>query len=115
MIPTLRTMTLKSKLGFGKYKDLTVQKIIDIPLPLVLISAYYKLTSINYNEEVLGMLGITKDYQIKKPGTDGSVYINFLNKKGYKKKLRGEGSDKLKKQTKDLSRGNLQNKNQGHN
>jgi len=40
-------MTRKSKMGFGKYKEKTVQEMLDLRRTLVLISAYYKLTSIN--------------------------------------------------------------------
>ena len=67
MIPLLRTMTRKSRLGFGKYKDLTIQHILDMKLNSVLVSAYFKLTSINYTEDILQEIGISKEYRIKKP------------------------------------------------
>jgi len=67
MIPTLRILTAKSKLGFGKWKDYTVQELIDLRREIVLVSAYYKLTSINYVEEVLIKLKITEEYRIEKP------------------------------------------------
>ncbi len=114
MIPTLRTLTRKSKLGFGKYKDLTVQKILDMRMPLVLISPYYKLTSINYMEDILIELRITDDYRIKKPSKDLDMYYRFLNENGFKRITRGKGPDKLKKRTRPFTKSQLQSKNQGH-
>jgi len=113
MIPTLRTLTLKSTLGFGKYKDLTVQKILDMKMNLVLISPYFKLTSINYNEEVLSILSITEKYRITKPGTDNNLYYLFLNENGYIMKNKVQASDKLKKPIKELSKQLMQRINQG--
>lgn len=113
MIPTLRTLTRKSKLGFGKYKDLTVQKILDMNMPLVLISPYYNLTSINYTDDILNELKITNEYRIKKPSSNKKQYYRFLNENGFKKKTRGDGADKLKKQTKQLSKSQLQSLNHG--
>ena len=113
MIPTLRTMTRKSKLGFGKYKDFTVQKMFDMPKKIDLISAYYKLSSINYTDDILKDLGITKKYQIQKPGIDKDMYYIFLNENRYKKPPRGTGPDKLKTKTKPFSKKYMQSKNQG--
>lgn len=113
MIPTLRTLTRKSKLGFGKYKDLTVQNILDLKMPLVLISPYYKLTSINFIDDILDELKITQEYRIKKPSSNKDVYYKFLNENGFKLRDRGQGADKLKKQTKVLSKSQLQSINHG--
>jgi len=108
MIPTLRTMTRKSKMGFGKYKDKTVQEMLDLRRTLDLISAYYKLTSINYFEDILIELKITEDYRIEKPSANKEMYYKFLNENGYKLKSRVQGADKLKKQTKAFSKSQLQ-------
>lgn len=113
MIPTLRTLTKKSKLGFGKYKELTVQKIIDMRMPLVLISPYFKLTSINYTEDILKELRISSKYKVDKPGKDLELYYEFLDDKGFKRFDRGKGADKLKPMTKPMSKGKLRNINQG--
>lgn len=114
MIPTLRTMTRKSKIGFGKYKEKTVQELLDLRRNLVLISAYYKLTSINYKEDILNELKITEQYRIEKPSANKEIYYKFLNENGYKLKLRGQGADKLKKQTKNFSKRQLQGMNHGY-
>jgi len=113
MIPTLRTLTRKSKLGFGKYKDLTVQKILDMKMPLVLISPYFKLTSINYTEDILLELRITENYQINKPSSNKKEYYRFLNENGYHLRPRGRGADTMKKETKTPSISTLQGINHG--
>jgi len=114
MIPTLRTMTRKSTLGFGKMKDLTVQRILDLRKPLVLISSYYKLTSVNYTEDILNELKITKEYRIQKPSANKEMYYKFLNENGYELKPRSEkGADKMKRKTKPFSKGYLQGLNHG--
>ena len=115
MIPLLRTMTRKSKLGFGKYKDLTIQHILDMRMPQVLTSAYFKLTSINYTEDILQEIGISKEYRIKKPSSDKEMYYKFLKDKDKFKLRTREGSNKMKKESPRYSRSKLQGLNQGHN
>jgi hypothetical protein len=63
----LRTLTLKSKLGFGysEYKYLTISDLIIIKKEFLLIQYYYELSMINYNDELIDILCITK---IPKPG-----------------------------------------------
>ena len=77
MIPTLRTMTRKSKMGFGKYKDKTVQEMLDLRRNLDLISPYYKLTSINYTEDILNELNleetIIKTFDVKEKGNSENL------------------------------------------
>ena len=115
MIPTLRTMTRKSKLNFGKYKDKTIQQMLDLNRKVELISAYYKLTSINYTEDILNELNIVGGYVIEKPSSDRDMYYKFLNENGYKKRLRTrDGADRMKRESKPWSRSMLQRYNQGH-
>ena len=109
----LRTLTRKSKLGFGKYKDLTVQHILDMRMPLVLIAPYYKLTSINYIEDVLIELKITKEYRISKPSSNKDAYYNFLECNGFEKRARNTGADILITKAKPHSKAMLQSINQG--
>ena len=114
MIPTLRTLTRKSKLGFGKWKDHTVQELLDLRKHLVLIAPYYKLTSINYIEDILIELKITEQYRIEKPSANKEMYYKFLNENGYKLKQRGVyGSDILKKSRKQSTKAQLQSNNHG--
>ena len=115
MIPTLRIMTRKSKLNFGKYKDKTVQQMLELNRKIELISAYYKLTSINYTQDILDELKIVGDYVIDKPSSDKEMYYKFLNENGYKKRLRNRnGADRMKFETKRFSGAQLQRFNHGH-
>lgn len=115
MIPTLRTLTKKSKLGFGKHKDYTVQQMLDLRLNLQLISAYYKLTSINYNQEILDELKIVGEYVIDKPSSDRDMYYKFLKENGYKMKDRTRlGPNKMKFETRGFTAAQLQRLNHGH-
>ena len=114
MIATLRIMTRKSKLRFGKYHDYTVQEMLDLGRKRDLISAYYKLTSINYKEEILLELKITEKYRIQKPSSNTDMYYKFLKENGYEIKRWSGGADKLKKQTKLLSKKQLQSINHGY-
>lgn len=116
MTPLKRILTEKSKLGFGKYKDSTVQQLIDRRQKLRLISPYYTLTSIDYTESVLNTLGITQEYRISKPGKDKVMYYKFLNENGYEKPRRGleEGANIMKRFSKPYSKASLQGVNHGH-
>jgi len=110
----LRTLTKKSKLGFGKWKDYTVQELINLRKKEVLIAPYFKLTSINYTDDILKELGIIEGWIINKPSSDRQLYYEFLNSNGINKKVRGKGADKLKKERKLDSNDKLKNYNQGH-
>ena len=113
MIPTLRTLTKKSKLGFGKFKDETVQRILDLKKPLELISAYYKLSSINFTDDILLELKITDEFKLQKPCINLDLYYEFLEQKGFKKKIRVRtGSNAMKKETRLLSKSELRSFNQ---
>lgn len=118
MIPTLRVLTKKSKLGFGKYKHQTVQFMLDNMRKQRLISPYFNLTSITYTEEILNELGITKEWRIEKPGSDKEMYAKFIKDKDLYKRVESfgsdYGSDKLRKLSKRPSKLYLQRKNQGH-
>tara|TARA_R100001463_G_scaffold106123_2_gene160703 strand:- start:9 stop:356 length:348 start_codon:yes stop_codon:yes gene_type:complete len=109
----LRTLTRKSKLGFGKHKNMTVQQFLDENKPIKLISPYYKLTTINFTEDILDELNISPEWRVNKPGSNEDLYYKFLKEVGYDKKKRSSGADILKKYSKPPSRGKLQTKNHG--
>jgi len=114
MIPTLRTLTRKSKLGFGKWKQYTIQELINLNKLLVVISPYYKLTSINYTEDILIELKITEKYRIKKPSSNKKMYYKFLNENGYElKEEKVYSADVMKKKNKPLTKAQLQSINHG--
>ena len=111
-IPTLRTLTRKSKLGFGKYKDLTVQEMLNLRRYKELIAPYFLLTSINYIEDILIELRITVEFRINKPGNNKELHTVFLNSRGFKKRHSDHyGADGLKSEIKALSKSYLQGKN----
>jgi hypothetical protein len=64
----LRTLTEKSKLGFGKYADLPIWKIIDMGEKRYLRFTYYTLSNINYTEDVLRKIDVVEQDEIFKPG-----------------------------------------------
>ena len=69
-IPSLRTLTRKSKLGYGKYQDYTMQELIDLGQSKILISVYYTLSSINFIPDILEEIGIVGDCVIQILGID---------------------------------------------
>jgi hypothetical protein len=111
-IPTLRILTRKSTMGFGKYKDYRVQDMLDLGRKLDLISPYYRLTSINYTEDILVELKITDEWVIVKPGSNKEMHARFLKDRGYRRR-RGGGADKLQGNIRYSKYDDAQ-RNQGH-
>lgn len=74
----LRTMTMKSKIGFGEYRDLCVQELIQLNKHSELIKMYYHLEKINFNDEVKDQLQIKWDRVIEKPGKNHEVYAKNI-------------------------------------
>ena len=74
-----RTLTIKSILGFGysENRDLSVQMLLDLKRNYVLISSYFNLDKINFTDDILDELGITKEWRIEKPGKDVEKGKNF--------------------------------------
>lgn len=82
-IMLLRKLTKKSIIGFGKYKELTVQDIIQLKDHKYLLWLYYFNSIIDFCEELKNELFITHERVILKPGKDesmyGCFYRNILN------------------------------------
>ena len=129
--PLLRKLSLKSIIGFGKYAEWSVQKVIDFHKKGYLRWCYQNLNGISFLDDVLKEIGIIGDdynYTIEKPGSDPE-----LGKKIQQDKLDGINSIPLKNRiNKDLkmnllqkqishnkfdkrfySKSNLQNRNHG--
>lgn len=66
----MRTMTEKSIIGFGyeDVRDLSVGQMIAMRKVSDLIRMYYGLDKINFVEDILDQIGITKEIRILKPG-----------------------------------------------
>ena len=90
----LRKLTFKSIIGFGNYKDLTVQDLINLQREMELVQIYYNLAKIDYVPEVKEALCIDERRSIKKPGTDSTAFKFFrgdiLHDIIIKKKEKGE-------------------------
>lgn len=76
----LRTLTYKSKMGFGskENRERTVQSILKFH-PRHLITAYFNLSKITFINEVLDELGITEKWRIEKPGNNKERCYEFLD------------------------------------
>lgn len=69
MIVRLRTLTLKSVLGFGGWhKDKTILEMFLRYEELELLRLYYYMGNIDFNDEIKEKLCITKEREIEKPG-----------------------------------------------
>jgi len=64
----LRTMTLKSKVGFGHLKNFMIGELIQMNRSKELLNYYYNLGMVNFNQEVKDLLCITPSREIPKPG-----------------------------------------------
>jgi hypothetical protein len=72
-----RTLTHKSKLGFGKYADLTVGEIINLSRISYLRWAYFCLSKINFTKDVLAEILIPEKYVIEKPGKNEEFHAKL--------------------------------------
>jgi hypothetical protein len=74
-----RKLTKKSTIGFGIYRDRTVQSMFDHNRKIDLASFYFNLSHITFMDDVLDELKISDEWRIIKPGTDHDKYILFIN------------------------------------
>ncbi len=72
----LRTLARKSLIKFGNYSDLSVQNLLDRGQHKWLREAYFNLSMISFNDEILNEIGITEEHRIPKPGKDREYYKN---------------------------------------
>lgn len=112
MIAILRTLTKKSKIGYGKNKDYTVQDLLDRRKHIDLIASYYKLTCINYTEDIFLELKIKEEERIVKPGVNLDVYKIVLDR--YPKRFKNKELEKMRPKIKPLTKEKLQSINHGH-
>src|SRR3972149_2200179 len=66
---TLRKLTKKSKLNFGKWGQLTIENLITMEKSY-LRWVYYNSSNIDFMDDVLEELGVTSAFKIQKPGKD---------------------------------------------
>ena len=70
----LRTLTRKSKLNLGKFKDKTIQELLNQRENKHLVSLYYRYETINFTDDILKELKIERELVIQKPGSDNEMF-----------------------------------------
>lgn len=119
----LRKLSLKSKIGFGKHYNETVQYLLDSGKQDYLIWAYYNNSKITYLPQVLNQLDIRQI--IEKPGTNETLHLELYPTKKKPIKFSKENPSypkhaamrKGKQYAEDMSmfsKRRLQDRNQGH-
>ena len=121
----LRKLTAKSIIGFGQYKGVSVQQMIDLKRTIQLRSMYFNLSKITFIDEILDFIRIPEKYRIKKPGKNrefyhivneilyGNMYGPYLMKFEKRKAIRKRCVEKriyLRK----VSKATMQRRNHGH-
>lgn len=89
----LRTLTRKSIIGWGSYRDLSVQNLLDMFKHKELLHIYYTCRNIDFNQDLKDELCISGERELNKkekqenryiPQTD--IYINWCIKEMLDKK-----------------------------
>lgn len=131
-VTLLRTLTKKSKLGFGRYADLTVQEVLDARATAYIRFLYYNYSGISFTEDILRRVHIINgafDNRIQKPGTNkelndklnGILFNNSCHSVGAPRtmnKIRGRYKVRYKSlievEKRKFSKSSLQRINHGH-
>jgi hypothetical protein len=74
-----RKLTEKSTIGFGNYKDWTVESMLQREKYFDLISMYYGLSHITFFDNILDRLKISPEWRIDKPGINKERGYEFKN------------------------------------
>lgn len=74
-VVTLRVLTEKSKLGFGKYHDVTIGDILKVD-PTYVAWIYCNHPSISFHKDILKKLQLE---DIPKPGINNNYFYNWRN------------------------------------
>lgn len=70
----LRTMARKSTFHFGKFRDISVQQVINSDRTWYLVAVYYNMGNMSYQDDILDELGICGELKIEKPGSNPDVF-----------------------------------------
>lgn len=124
----LRKLSFKSQLNFGKYKNQTVQGVIDLHKKHYLQWCYYNLEGISFTDEVLDLIQVGVSERLKKPGIYTKQWEEHLRLKD--QSFKGIDGFNVKRKSKKRQiasmmckfnamrvysqKGVLQSKNQGH-
>lgn len=77
-IVTLRKKTRKALIGWGKYKDYTVEQLITA-LPQEIVWLYYHVEWMTFTDDILDEVKIFEHERIEKPGIDQEMFEKRLN------------------------------------
>jgi hypothetical protein len=77
-VPLLRTLTLKSRIGFGQFRDLTVSEIIDLAMLPYLRWLYFNMEGLTFTNEILINIKIDQDFRIEKPGRKPELHEKLM-------------------------------------
>ena len=126
-ITLLRKLSLKSKLNFGQYPDLSIQELINLEKKSYLRWVYFNCDKITFFDEILDEIKIPLEFRIEKPSKNPEKYIELneiikskmspllkhINEKKKKKyqKVKRKISVSIDKKT--FSKDSLRLKNQG--
>lgn len=103
----LRKMTEKSYFHEGKFSGVPIFQLLQLNHKRYLRWCYYNMSNIDFVDDIKLKIGITKDFEIKKPGTDKEMFIktndfyeskmSFLAKKHFNKvkRINKEKADRL--------------------
>lgn len=125
----LRTLSMKSVIGFGQYADLSVSQCLTLGHSGYLQWVYYNCSNISFLPEVLALIYIPENGRIQKPGTDEQrfkimrdEFSEFLRNRTpleakignatHKKREAGKYASKMHYQSKGQSKAFLKAKNQ---
>lgn len=124
---TLRTLTPKSKIGWGTYANKTVQELLDARNYKYLAWLYYNVQWLTYTEDILQQIKIWDKERIPKPGIDPEMHERRLRGfrhsrlgdkagaiiLGYKRRIAKRRAAHMERDT-DFSPAQLQAINHGH-
>lgn len=96
----LRTLTEKSKFGFGKYAQRTVAEVLHNGNREYLFWVYYNCSNITFTDELLDKINLTAS-RIEKPGKNPELHIR--RPVNYKNTMRQLKQDAHYRKTKKVS------------
>jgi hypothetical protein len=126
-VTLLRKLSLKSKLNFGQYADLSIQEIINLEKKSYLRWVYFNCDKITFFDEILDEIKIPLEFRIEKPNKNPEKYIElneiikskmtglskYINEKKKKKYQKVQRKISVSFDKKIFSKDSLRLKNQG--
>jgi len=70
----LRKLAEKSKINFGKYKDLTIREILNLNHPNYIRWIYFNMSGLSFVDDILEEVKVPEIYRIKKPGKNKELF-----------------------------------------